>query len=221
MGFCTACCWNRTQRRFCARAIVRSGPALTWKTCAAREVSIRNIVCSVDLTPHSNHTASFAAEIGRGRRMRSLTLVHITTGVEVWGPGGLHVDIEWKDIIVDNAIKGMADLQRQVGTHAEVIIDSGNVPKLLNQAAERIEGRRPGYRTESGATPSRGQRRRLWDHSGIAHPGPKRLRPRARCRICWCECRLRSASHRVGAVLDAPIATPVPTPLATGLPRAL
>ena len=115
----------------------------------AREVSIRNILCSVDLTPHSNHTASFAAELaaaGNG----AVTLVHITTDVEVWGPGGLHVDIEWKDIIVDNAIKGMADLQRQVGTHAEVIIDSGNVPKLLNQAAERIKadvlviGRSPG-----------------------------------------------------------------------------
>ena len=115
----------------------------------ARDVAIRTILCSVDLTPHSNHTASFAAELaaaGNG----AVTLVHITTDVEVWGPGGLHVDIEWKDIIVDNAIKGMADLQRQVGTHAEVIIDSGNVPKLLNQAAERIKadvlviGRSPG-----------------------------------------------------------------------------
>jgi nucleotide-binding universal stress UspA family protein len=114
-----------------------------------REVSIRNIVCSVDLTAHSNHTASFAAELAAASNA-ALTLVHITTGVEVWGPGGLHVDIEWKDIVVDNAIKGMADLQRQVGTHAEVIIDSGNVPKLLNQAAERIKadvlviGRGPG-----------------------------------------------------------------------------
>jgi nucleotide-binding universal stress UspA family protein len=115
----------------------------------AREVSIRNIACSVDLTPHSIHTASFAAELAAAANA-SLTLVHITTGVEVWGPGGLHVDVEWKDIIVDNAIKGMADLQRQVGTHAKVIIDSGNVPKLLNQAAEGIKadvlviGRSPG-----------------------------------------------------------------------------
>lgn len=116
---------------------------------AAREVSIRNIACSVDLTPHSIHTASFAAELAAAANA-ALTLVHITTGVEVWGPGGLHVDVEWKDIIVDNAIKGMADLQRQVGTHAKVIIDSGNVPKLLNQAAEGIKadvlviGRSPG-----------------------------------------------------------------------------
>jgi len=115
----------------------------------AREFSIRNILCSVDLTPHSNHTVSFAAELAAAGNA-AVTLVHITIGVEVWGPGGLHVDIEWKDIIVDNAIKGMADLQRQVGTHAEVIIDSGNVPKLLNQAAERIKadvlviGRSPG-----------------------------------------------------------------------------
>ena len=30
-------------------------------------------------------------------------------------------------------------LQREVGTQAEVIIDSGNVPELLNRAAERAK----------------------------------------------------------------------------------
>ena len=53
----------------------------------AQEVSIRSILCSVDLTPHSNHTASFAAELAAAGDA-TVTLVHITTGVEVWGPGG-------------------------------------------------------------------------------------------------------------------------------------
>jgi nucleotide-binding universal stress UspA family protein len=115
----------------------------------ARDVSIRNILCSVDLTAHSNRTVSFAAELAAAAKA-ALTLVHITTGVEIWGPGGLHVDAGWKEIIVGEATRMMADLQRQVGTHAEVIIDSGNVPKLLNRAAERVKadvlliGRSPG-----------------------------------------------------------------------------
>jgi len=115
----------------------------------AREFSIRSVLCSVDLTPHSNHTASLAAELAAAGDAR-LTLVHITTGVEVWGPGGSHVDPAWKEMIVGNAIKEIAQLQRDVGTHAEVIIDSGNVPKLLNRAAEQtkadvlIVGRIPG-----------------------------------------------------------------------------
>jgi len=38
------------------------------------------------------------------------------------------------------------------------------------------EGRCPGHRTQSHSRPFGGQRQRLWDHSGVAHPGPERLR---------------------------------------------
>jgi nucleotide-binding universal stress UspA family protein len=69
----------------------------------------------------------------------TLTLVHITTGVEVWGPGGSHVDPKWKEMIVGIATAEIAKLQRDVGTKAEVIIDSGDVPQLLNRAAERTK----------------------------------------------------------------------------------
>jgi nucleotide-binding universal stress UspA family protein len=101
----------------------------------AREFSVRHVLCSVDLSPHSNHTASLAAEMAAAVDA-TLTLVHITTGVEVWGPGGSHVDPVWKEMIVGNAIKEIARLQQDMGTKAEVIIDSGNVPELLNRAAE-------------------------------------------------------------------------------------
>ena len=80
----------------------------------------------------------------------TLTLVHITASVEIFGPGGSHVDPEWKERIVGFAAKEIAKLQQDVGTKAEVIIDSGNVPELLNRAAERTKadvlviGRIPG-----------------------------------------------------------------------------
>ena len=104
----------------------------------AREFSIRHVLCSVDLSPHSDHTASLAAEMAAAVDA-TLTLVHITTGVEVWGPGGSQVDPVWKEMIVGNAIKEIAQLQQDVGTKAEVIIDSGNVPELLNRAAEQTK----------------------------------------------------------------------------------
>jgi nucleotide-binding universal stress UspA family protein len=69
----------------------------------------------------------------------TLTLVHITAGVEIWGPGGSHVDAVWKDKIVGSAAKEIAKLQQDVGTKAEVIIDSGDVPELLNRAAEQTK----------------------------------------------------------------------------------
>jgi len=115
----------------------------------AHEFSIRHVVCSVDLSPHSRHTASLAAELAVAAEA-TLTLVHITTGVEVWGPGGSHVDPAWKEMIVGFATKGIAQLQQDLGTKAEVVIDSGNVPELLNRAAEQagadvmVVGRVPG-----------------------------------------------------------------------------
>ena len=103
----------------------------------------------MDLSPRSRHTVSLAAELASAAEA-TLTLVHITTGVEVWGPGGSHVDPAWKEMIVGFATKEIAQLQQDLGTNAEVVIDSGNVPELLNRAAEQaradvlIVGRSPG-----------------------------------------------------------------------------
>lgn len=115
----------------------------------AREFSIRRVLCSVDLSAHNRHTASRAAELASALDA-TLTLVHITAGVEIWGPGGSRVDPAWREAIVGFAAKEIAKLQQDVGTEAEVIIDSGNAPELLNRAAARtnadvlVIGRIPG-----------------------------------------------------------------------------
>jgi nucleotide-binding universal stress UspA family protein len=104
----------------------------------AREFSIRRVLCSVDLGPHSPHTVTLAAEMAAAVDA-TLTLIHITAGVEMWGPGGSFVDPVWKERLVGFATKEMAKLQQDVGTNAEVIIDSGSVPELLNRAAEQTK----------------------------------------------------------------------------------
>jgi nucleotide-binding universal stress UspA family protein len=102
----------------------------------AREFSLRHVLCSVDLSPHSRHTASLAAELAAAVDA-TFTLVHITSGVEMFGPGGPYVDTAWKEKIVGFATEEIARLQTEIGTKAEVIIDSGKVPNLLREAAER------------------------------------------------------------------------------------
>jgi nucleotide-binding universal stress UspA family protein len=104
----------------------------------AREFSIRRVLCSVELNAHSRHTVSLAAETATAVNA-TLTLVHITGSVEIYGPGGSHVDHEWKEKLVGFAAEEIAKLQQDAGTKAEVIIDSGNVPELLNRAAEQTE----------------------------------------------------------------------------------
>ena len=72
-----------------------------------REFAIRNVLCAVDLSPHSRNTVSRAAQMAAEFGAR-LTLVHITAGVEMYGPGGSHVDPVWKETIVGFATKEIA-----------------------------------------------------------------------------------------------------------------
>jgi nucleotide-binding universal stress UspA family protein len=104
----------------------------------ACEFAIYNVLCAVDLGPHSLATVSQAAQVAAEFGAR-LTLVHVTSSVETFGPGGSLVDPAWKEQIVGFAAKEIAKLQQDAGTHAEVIIDSGDVHKALNRAAERIK----------------------------------------------------------------------------------
>lgn len=101
-----------------------------------REFSIRRVLCSVDLTPHNHHTLSVAAGFAAAVDA-TLTLVHVTASVEVWGPGGSHIDPVWQETLVGGAAKEIARLQHEVGTNVEVIVESGSVPLMLNRAARQ------------------------------------------------------------------------------------
>ncbi len=103
----------------------------------AREFSIRRVLCSVDLSSHNRHTLTLAAGMAAAAGAE-LTLVHVTGSVDRWGPGGGHVDPAWKQTLVGGAIEEIAKLQHDVGAAAEVIIESGNVPRMLNRVAQRI-----------------------------------------------------------------------------------
>ena len=103
-----------------------------------KEFTIRNVLCAVDLSHHSGNTVSRAAQLADEFGAR-LTLVHVTAGVEIFGPGGSHVLPEWKEAIVGYAIQEIAKLQEDVGTKAEVIIESGDVNEQLNRAAQQTK----------------------------------------------------------------------------------
>jgi len=137
-----------------AARVLRESQCPVWtgahlREASAGEFSIRRVLCSVEANPHSRHTVARAAEMATAVGA-TLTLVHITSSVEFWGPGGSHVDPVWREKIVGFATEEMARIQSEVGTNADVIIDSGNVAELLNRAAEQtkadvlVVGRIPG-----------------------------------------------------------------------------
>jgi nucleotide-binding universal stress UspA family protein len=112
-------------------------PEAGMEDAPAKDFYVHRVLCSLDLAnAHSRFilttAAAWAATLGA-----VLTLVHITTSVEKWGPGGSLVDKPWRDELFGIATGEIASLQQEVGTNAEVIIDSGEVADLLSLAAIR------------------------------------------------------------------------------------
>jgi nucleotide-binding universal stress UspA family protein len=103
-----------------------------------QKFAIRNVLCAVDFDPHDHRTVSramnMAAEFGA-----RLTIANVTAGVEFWGPGGDYVNQKWKQALVDNASQHIAELQHDMGIHADVFIGSGDAPKVLCQAAKQTK----------------------------------------------------------------------------------
>jgi nucleotide-binding universal stress UspA family protein len=105
----------------------------------AREFAIRNILCAIDLSPHSLKTVQWAAQLATEFDAR-LTLAHITAGVDAYGLEGHHFGPKWKEVLISTAGQQIAKLQQDMGTKAEVFIDSGDVPTLLSRAAKQTQG---------------------------------------------------------------------------------
>jgi len=104
----------------------------------AGEFALHNILCAVDLSHHARNTISRASQLA-GEFGARLVITHITESAEIYGPGGSYVLPEMKEALVSNATKEIAKLQQDVGTNADVIIESGDVRKLLSQVAERTK----------------------------------------------------------------------------------
>jgi len=103
---------------------------------APPEFAIRNVLCALEFEPQDKKTASWAAQISAEFNAR-LTLAHVTAAVEFWGPGGTYVNQQWKEALVSDASQQIEKLQRNMGIKAEIFIGSGDVPKVLAQAAKQ------------------------------------------------------------------------------------
>jgi len=104
----------------------------------APEFAVRSVLCAIDLSSRSNQVVSWAAQMAAEFGAR-LTLAHVTGSVELWGPGGVYVDQKWKNAVVGDAFQRIANLQHEMGLKAEVFVGSGDVAKVLSQAAKQTK----------------------------------------------------------------------------------
>jgi len=105
----------------------------------AREFAMRSILCAVDLSAHSAKTVQWAAQLAVEFGAR-LTIAHITAGVDVYGPDGFDFGPAWKEALNRTAAQQIAKLLQEMSIKAEVFIESGDVPKLLDRAAKQNDG---------------------------------------------------------------------------------
>jgi nucleotide-binding universal stress UspA family protein len=104
-----------------------------------------HVVCGVDLGPYSRKIVSWAAQLADRFRAR-LTLVHITAVVDTYGPAP-----EWKGALASLAAEQMTLLQADVGTKADLVVESGDVAARLNEVAQArgasllVVGRHPSH----------------------------------------------------------------------------
>jgi nucleotide-binding universal stress UspA family protein len=103
-----------------------------------QQLAIRHILCSVEFIPQDRKAISWAAQMA-AEFGATLTLAHVTAGVEFWGPGGDYVNAKWKEALVDDASQRMSKLQQKMAIKTHVFIGSGDVPKVLSQAVTQTE----------------------------------------------------------------------------------
>ncbi len=99
---------------------------------------VRNVLCAVAFNPYDHKTVSWAAQMA-DEFGAHLTLAHVTAGVEFWGPGGNYVNQKWKAALVGDASQHIVELQQGIGIKSDVFIGSGDVPKVLSQAAKQTK----------------------------------------------------------------------------------
>jgi nucleotide-binding universal stress UspA family protein len=123
-----------------AEQVLRESACPVWidaeHSRAPAQFAIRNVLCALDLSPHSGQTLLRASQIAAEFGAR-LTLLHVTPAVETFGPGGPNAVPGWRDELTGFAAKQIAELQQQAGTAAEVIIHSGDILRAINQTANQ------------------------------------------------------------------------------------
>ncbi|MGO8735786.1 MAG: universal stress protein [Terriglobia bacterium] len=130
MGSVTARVLHGSERPVWTGAHVQESPG--------QKFAIHNVLGAVEFGPRADITVSWAAQMA-AEFGAHLTLANVTASVEFWGPGGMYVNQEWKEALVGDASEQMAKLQQDTGIKAEVFIGSGDVPKVLSQAAKQTK----------------------------------------------------------------------------------
>jgi nucleotide-binding universal stress UspA family protein len=108
------------------------------ETPSAKAFSIHNILCAVNLGPRSQEAASWAAQLAADFNAH-LTLSTVTESMAIMAPGGAWTNPEYQQALINDASRRVTELKKNLRIKADLLIGSGDVPKVLAQIADKTE----------------------------------------------------------------------------------
>jgi nucleotide-binding universal stress UspA family protein len=99
----------------------------------AEAIFFRTILCAVDLGPQSERALAWAAKLA-GEFNANLAIVHALPPLEVGE--AQYFDPDFRIMLARRAKEQIEEVQRKLGTTAEVILDYGDAPEAVHSAAQ-------------------------------------------------------------------------------------
>jgi nucleotide-binding universal stress UspA family protein len=109
-------------------AHLAQGPPTEW-------INPTVVLCAADAAPANEKPLLWASEMA-SELDAALFLVHVEPRLE--SPGEGYYSHEYHRGVMEEAKRKMEQLQRAAGTHAQVLIEAGNVPRAVCTAVKRV-----------------------------------------------------------------------------------
>lgn len=95
-------------------------------------IRFATVVVAVDLGPQSEKALAWAAQFAQSAKAR-LVIAHATPSLE--GRTGEYFDPDWRLYLRKQAQERIAELQQKAGTSADLVIEAGDAPHVVEAAA--------------------------------------------------------------------------------------
>ena len=100
------------------------------------KIQFRTIAVAVDLGPESERSLSWAAEFAASWQAR-LVLIHATPAIE--SRSGEYFDTEWREHLSKEVTAEIDGMQQKLSTSAEVVVENGDAPEVVCNAAKQFQ----------------------------------------------------------------------------------
>jgi len=108
----------------------------TNKDRPAEHMTLKHVVCAVDLQRHSRNTLKWAGSLANEFRA-NLTVVHVPASLE-WQTQAYYFAHDWRDHMMAKAKADIETLLQGVESRAEVDLEFGDIAESVCSAAERL-----------------------------------------------------------------------------------